>query len=221
MTDAAAPLPPPDPDVDVDSDAAVDDEIVPPPLPSLELSATAPDPVATPDALRATIAALRAGTGPVAIDAERASGYRYGQRCYLVQLRREGAGTFLVDPVPFGDLSDLGAAIADAQWVLHAANQDIPSLAEVGLRPRQLFDTEVGARIAGYERVGLAAMVETVLGYSLDKGHSSADWSQRPLTAPLLRYAALDVEVLIELRDHLEAVLREQGKWDWAQQEFA
>ena len=58
------------------------------------------------DALTDVIAALRSGAGPVAIDAERASGYRYGQRAYLVQVRREGAGTALIDPVPCSDLSE-------------------------------------------------------------------------------------------------------------------
>jgi ribonuclease D len=192
-----------------------------PPLPLLELAEPVPDPVVDDRGLALAVAALGAATGPVAIDAERASGYRYGQRCYLVQLRREGAGTYLVDPIPCADLTTLDAALADAEWVLHAASQDLPCLAELGLRPRRLFDTELAARLAGYERVGLATMVERVLGHRIDKGSSSADWSQRPLTPGLLRYAALDVEVLVALRDHLAAVLDEQGKTEWARQEFA
>ena len=118
----------------------------------------------TLDDLERATAALAAGSGPVAVDAERASGYRYGQRAYLVQLRREGAGSFLIDPVPFGDLRRVGAAIADAEWVVHAASQDLPSLRELGLEPTDLFDTELAARLAGYERVGLATMVELLLG---------------------------------------------------------
>ena len=192
----------------------------PVPLPLLELSDAVPDPIEDDARLRAAIDALSRATGPVAVDAERASGYRYGQRCYLVQLRREGAGTFLVDPIPLPDLSALGAALADTEWILHAASQDLPCLAEVGLRPRTLFDTELAARLAGYERVGLATMVERVLGFRVDKGASSADWSQRPLGPALLSYAALDVEVLVKLRDHLAAVLEEQGKTEWARQEF-
>jgi ribonuclease D len=191
------------------------------PLPLLDLAEPVPDPVTDPAVLAAAVAALRDATGPVAIDAERASGYRYGQRCYLVQLRRQGAGTFLIDPIALPDLSSLDEALADAEWILHAASQDLPCLAEVGLRPRSLFDTELAARLAGYERVGLATMVEVVLGHRLDKGASSADWSQRPLPPGLLRYAALDVEVLVALRDHLAAVLEEQGKAEWARQEFA
>jgi ribonuclease D len=164
--------------------------------------------------------ALRSGSGPVAVDAERASGYRYGQRAYLVQIRRNGSGTGLIDPVPLPDLSLIQDAIADAEWVLHAANQDLPCLAEIGLVPTRIFDTELAARLAGLPRVGLGAVVESLLGWSLQKGHSAADWSTRPLPEEWLVYAALDVEVLVDLRDALAAILEEQGKTEWARQEF-
>ncbi|MDP9408479.1 MAG: ribonuclease D [Actinomycetota bacterium] len=193
----------------------------PAPTPLTEPREGVPTPVADSERYAATVGAFAAGSGPVAVDAERASGYRYGQRAYLVQLRREGSGTALVDPVPLPDLSALGEAIADAEWVLHAASQDLPCLAEVGMRPTRLFDTELAGRLAGFARVGLGAMVESVLGLSLEKGHSAADWSTRPLPEPWLRYAALDVEVLVELRDALEAELDRQGKLEWAREEFA
>ncbi len=180
-----------------------------------------PPVVADAAALAGVVDAFGGGQGPVAVDAERASGYRYGQRAYLVQLRRAGAGTALIDPIGCPDLGSLGRVIVDAEWVLHAASQDLPCLAEVGLRPATIFDTELAGRLAGHARVGLGAMVENVLGLTLEKGHSAADWSQRPLPEPLLRYAALDVEVLVELRDALAAELDEQGKLDWARQEFA
>jgi ribonuclease D len=179
-----------------------------------------PPVIDTSTALVAYAEALHAGTGPVAVDAERASGYRYGQKAYLVQLRRSGSGTGLVDPVPLPDLSVIQEAIADEEWVLHAANQDLPCLAEIGLLPKRIFDTELAARLAGLPRVGLGAVVESLLGYSLQKGHSAADWSTRPLPEEWLVYAALDVEVLVELRDALAAILEEQGKTEWARQEF-
>jgi ribonuclease D len=180
-----------------------------------------PPVIETLAALTEAAEALSLGTGPVAIDAERASGYRYGQRAYLVQIRRQGAGTFLIDPIPFGDLRRIGQAIGDAEWVVHAASQDLPCLRELGLEPRQLFDTELAARIAGFERVGLATMVELLLGLRLAKEHSAVDWSRRPLPEPWLGYAALDVEILVDLRDALEADLREQGKLEWVHEEFA
>jgi ribonuclease D len=180
-----------------------------------------PPVVADDEELARVAAKFAAGSGPVAVDAERASGYRYGQRAYLVQLRRAGAGTALIDPVACPDLSVLRDAVGDAEMVLHAAHQDLPCLTEVHLRPRRLFDTELAGRLLGYQRVGLGAMVERVLGVRLAKEHAAVDWSTRPLPEDWLRYAALDVEVLIELRDALEAELAETGKLEWARQEFA
>ncbi|MGW1209859.1 HRDC domain-containing protein [Streptomyces sp. NPDC002499] len=190
------------------------------PIPLLEPRDGIPAVIADPDALARTIAAFAAGSGPVAVDAERASGYRYGQRAYLVQLRREGAGTALIDPVACPDLSGLGEALDGVEWVLHAATQDLPCLREIGMMPTRLFDTELAGRLAGFPRVGLGAMVEGVLGFVLEKGHSAVDWSTRPLPEPWLRYAALDVELLVDLRDALEKELDRQGKLDWARQEF-
>lgn len=180
-----------------------------------------PPPIETADALEQATKRLLAGTGPLAVDAERASGYRYSHRAYLIQLRRAGAGTHLVDPIPFGELRPLGRAFEDIEWVLHAASQDLPCLTDVGMRPRQLFDTELGARLAGFERVGLAALTERLLGYTLEKHHSAADWSTRPLPASWLTYAALDVELLVELRYALAEELERQGKLGWAEEEFA
>ncbi|MEU2073458.1 ribonuclease D [Streptomyces sp. NPDC013489] len=190
------------------------------PIPLLEPREGIPPVVETEDALAEVIAAFAAGRGPVAVDAERASGYRYGQRAYLVQLRREGAGTALVDPVGCPDLSGLGEALAGTEWILHAATQDLPCLRDIGMLPTSLFDTELAGRLAGFPRVGLGAMVESVLGYALEKGHSAVDWSTRPLPEPWLRYAALDVELLVDLRDALEKELDRQGKLEWAHQEF-
>ncbi|MEV1287079.1 ribonuclease D [Micromonospora sp. NPDC049679] len=191
------------------------------PVPLIAPREGTPAPVETPAGLADVVARFGAGTGAVAIDAERASGYRYSQRAYLVQLRREGAGTTLIDPLPLNDLSSLDEAIADAEWVLHAASQDLQCLAEIGLRPRRLFDTELAARLAGFERVGLAALTEQLLGFTLEKHHSAADWSTRPLPESWLTYAALDVELLTDLRDSLAVELERQGKQGWAAEEFA
>ncbi|WP_405177232.1 ribonuclease D [Nocardia sp. NBC_01377] len=180
-----------------------------------------PPVLVTAAAVAAAAAKIASGSGPLAVDAERASGFRYSARAYLIQLRRAGAGTFLVDPIPVTDaLGPLAEAINDLEWVLHSADQDLPGLAELGLRPARLFDTELGGRLAGFERVGLAAMVERLLGRALRKGHGAADWSTRPLPDEWLNYAALDVELLLELRDEVAAALEEQGKSDWAAQEF-
>ena len=195
-------------------------EDVAPPLPRLSLRDPLPPVIEDAAALRDYCDAVAAGSGPVALDAERASGYRYSQRAYLVQVRREGAGTALIDPIATGHLTMLDDAIGDTEWILHAASQDLACLAEVGLRPRRLFDTEHAGRLLNLPRVGLASLVEHYLDQSLAKEHSAADWSTRPLPEPWLVYAALDVEVLIEIRDHIEDDLEKAGKTEWAAQDF-
>ncbi|MGB4778029.1 HRDC domain-containing protein [Microbacterium sp.] len=178
------------------------------------------DVVADAEGLAAAATVLTGGTGPVAVDVERASGFRYSQRAYLIQVFRRGAGVFLFDPPAIGDLAALQQAIGDTEWILHAASQDLPSLREAGLVPPSIFDTELAARLLGHERVGLGAVVEEALGITLAKAHSAADWSTRPLPQPWLEYAALDVLHLVDVYDVLVAELAEQGKTEIAAQEF-
>ncbi|MBM7461215.1 HRDC domain-containing protein [Rhodococcus coprophilus] len=190
-------------------------------VPLLEPREGVPEVVTTAAGVAEAAALLAAGHGPLAVDAERASGYRYSARAYLVQLRRDGAGTVLLDPIPTAaDLAPLAAVINDLEWVLHSADQDLPGLAELGLHPAALYDTELAGRLAGFPRVGLAALVADTLGFELEKGHGAADWSTRPLPDTWLNYAALDVEILVELRNAMAEELERQHKTDWAAQEF-
>jgi ribonuclease D len=200
--------------------AAEPAETVDPPRPPFEPREGVPAVIVDAVALQAYADRLAAGTGPLALDAERASGYKYSQRAYLVQMRREGAGTALIDPIEVPDLSPIQRATQGVEWILHAATQDLPCLAELGLYPDALFDTELAGRLLGRERVSLGALVQSELGEVLEKGHGSADWSVRPLTAAQLRYAALDVELLPELREAMAAALEEAGKTQIAAQEF-
>lgn len=189
-----------------------------------------PPAITTESELERTIATLATGSGPFAIDAERASGYKYSSRAYLIQIKRTDGGLHLIDPIPFESkgpdnvhplFDALNELINSDEVILHASTQDLPCLREVGLIPSRLFDTELGGRIAGLPRVGLGALVESLLGISLAKEHSSVDWSTRPLPQDWLNYAALDVELLIELRESVSEILRAQGKSEWASQEFA
>lgn len=206
----------PEPD-DVVSAEAADEPVV-----ALlhEPSDGVPEIVDSASGLADVVETFGAAHGPVAVDAERASGYRYGQRTYLVQLRRRGAGTAVIDPIALPDLSALSAALSGTEWVFHAASQDLPGLREQGLRPDAVFDTELAARLLGMERVGLAAVVTDVLGLRLAKEHSAVDWSTRPVPREWIRYAALDVEVLLDVRNVLAERLRVAGKDEWARQEF-
>lgn len=175
-------------------------------------------------ALQDCIKSLKKGVGPIAIDAERASGFKYSARAYLIQLFRRDGGLHLIDPIPLANsplIAELNAVISSCETIIHASTQDLPCLSDFGLHPQTLFDTELGARIAGCERVGLGALCESLLEISLAKEHSAVDWSIRPLVQEWLDYAALDVAVLIDLRDKIAQLLENQGKLKWALQDFA
>lgn len=178
-----------------------------------------PPVVSTPDRLAEAARSLRSGSAPLAVDTERAQGYRYGPQAWLVQLRREDVGTFLIDAHAMPDLSGLREATRGL-WILHAADQDLPCLALAGLAPQSLFDTEIAARLVGLPRFGLGAVVEEELGLSLVKDHQASDWSTRPLPEDWLRYAALDVELLTALWRRLSERLETLGRTEWARQEF-
>lgn len=163
---------------------------------------------------------LAEADGPVAVDVERASGFRYSQRAYLVQVFRRDAGVFLFDPPAIGDFTALQNAIGDTEWVFHAASQDLPSLRELGLNPPSIFDTELASRLLGSDGFGLAAVVEHALGITLAKAHSAADWSTRPLPDSWLEYGALDVFHLLDVRDVLAKELHDANKTAIADEEF-
>jgi len=170
------------------------------------------------------IAQLLNGSGPLAIDAERASGYRYSQRAYLIQIYRENGGLHLIDPIPLKDSKlweKFNKEFSAYEWVIHASTQDLPCLIDVGLKPELLFDTELGARIAGCDRVGLGPLAESLLELQLAKEHSAVDWSIRPLRPEWITYAALDVDILLDIRNSVEKLLTEQNKLKWAKQDFA
>lgn len=182
--------------------------------------------VDTPEGLSNAVAALAAGSGAFAIDSERASGFKYSQRAYLIQVYRPGAPIFLIDPIAISPddnpehFSELAALLSTDLWLLHAATQDMPCLEMVGLKPSSLFDTELASRIVNLDRVGLGSVCESLLGLRLAKEHSAVDWSQRPLEEAWLTYAALDVDVLHDLYDELSRLLAEQNKTNWASEEF-
>lgn len=186
----------------------------------LKLPAELPSVVADQQALDAAVAELAAAEGPVGVDAERAGSYRYSQKAYLVQVFRRHAPVLLLDPLRIEDFSGLSALLDGTEWIMQAAHNDLECLAEIGLQPITLFDTELAGQLLGLERVGLAGLVETQLGYTMRKSHGQADWSQRPLKRSWLEYAALDVCVLPDLQDALAEALSDAGKTDWAQQEF-
>lgn len=194
-------------------------------VPLLEPASGTPDVVDTEDRFKESLNQLAQGSGPFAVDAERASGFRYSARAYLIQIKRQGGGLHLIDPIPFGPghpiFVELNTLLNTDEVILHASTQDLPCLRELGINPVKLFDTELAGRIAGLPRVGLGPLLESLMGVSLAKEHSAADWSVRPLPKEWLTYAALDVELLVELRDQMYTILESSKKLSWAVEEFA
>ena len=194
-------------------------------VPLLQPSAGTPDIIDTEEAFGQALEQLAKGSGPFAVDAERASGFRYSARAYLIQIKRTDGGLHLIDPIPFGPghklFIDLNNLLNTDEVILHASTQDLPCLRELGLNPVKLFDTELAGRIAGLPRVGLGPLLESIMGVLLAKEHSAADWSARPLPKEWLTYAALDVELLVELRNHMYKILEDAKKLPWALEEFA
>src|SRR5699024_2522616 len=180
-----------------------------------------PDVVDTAEELYSSITSLAAGQGPIAVDAERASGIRYGQRAFLVQLRRQGAGTFLRDSETLGDLSGLGPALGSDEWVIHSVTQDLPCLQHRGMAPAALFDTARAARLLGWDQFGLAAGAERRPGVRLGKGPSAGGRSPRPLPQARLNQAGLGGGVLLPIRGVLPPALLGAGPGEFAEQEFA
>src|SRR5688572_26954210 len=139
----------------IDADAGPEDPPEPEATPLPTPADGVPPLSTTHDEIAGAAVLLMSGHGPFAVDAERASGFRYYNRAYLVQIRRAGAGTVLIDPVnhggdPVATLAPVAEALATDEWVLHAADQDLPCLAELGMTPPKLYDTELAGRLAGY-----------------------------------------------------------------------
>ena len=206
------------------NEGAADTEPVITAVPLLAPAAGVPQLIADEQTFEKALHELELGTGPFAIDAERASGFKFSARAYLIQIKRQGGGLHLIDPIPFGPnhqlFIKLNNLLRSNEVILHASTQDLPCLRELGINPKKLFDTELGGRIAGLPRVGLGPLLESLMEVSLAKEHSAADWSQRPLPQEWLNYAALDVELLVELREKVYGLLASANKWEWASEEF-
>jgi ribonuclease D len=141
----------------------------------------------------------------LAIDLEANSLYAYREQICLIQITIPSQD-FIIDPLSNLDLSELGNLISNPQLekVFHAAEYDMILIKrQFGWQLENLFDTMWAARILGYNRCGLANLLNSSYGVTLNKKHQKANWSQRPLPHNQLRYAQMDTHFLLSLRDDL------------------
>src|SRR5690606_16626514 len=152
--------------------------------------------------------------GRVALDTEAASFHRYHDRVYLLQVTAAGE-TSVIDPLTLSSLEPLGALLIDpaVEKVFHDADYDLRLIHhQYGFSARNLFDTRIAAQLLGEPSIGLGALLERYFGLKPDKRFQRADWSSRPLTAPMLADAAGDTDHPEELRDLLHRKLVEMNR---------
>jgi ribonuclease D len=175
-----------------------------------------------PESFDRMVAAL-AGEPVLGLDTESDSLYRYFHKVCLIQISARRTD-YVLDPLCVPNLGPLGALLADpgVEKVFHAAENDILVLKrDFGFEFVHVFDTMLAARILGYRRVGLAALLHEKFGVELDKRTQLTDWGQRPLTAEQLTYACLDSHYLLPLRELMLEELVARGRWREAQETFS
>ncbi len=164
------------------------------------------------------------GASWFAIDTEfmREKSY-YPQLC-LIQVATEDL-VACIDPFGIDDLGPLLDLLYDPAItkVLHAARQDLEIFHVMrGTPPAPVFDTQLAATLLGHgDQIGYGALVKETLGVELEKAHSRADWSLRPLTEEQLHYAADDVRYLVQVYLRQRAALGENGRLPWLAEDFA
>ncbi len=157
----------------------------------------------------------------VALDLEGDSLYHYREKICLIQISA-GSECFLIDPLIISDLSPLAPFLnnPEIRKILHGADYDIRSLfRDYQFQVQNLFDTESAARFLGLKETGLGALLGARFQIQLDKRFQKTDWSKRPLTDPMLAYAAADVAYLIPLAQSLITDLDALGRLPWVLEE--
>ena len=157
----------------------------------------------------------------IAVDIESAGFYRYYGRVNLIQIasRKEAA---IIDPQKIEDFSAFQnfANASSGLWLFHGGDYDISMLAkDLGIYIPRMFDTRKAAEITGMTELGLRALTEKYLGFTLDKRLQRCDWSKRPLTRAMKEYGLLDAVCLIPVYDCLKSELETLNRMDWVMEE--
>ncbi len=158
----------------------------------------------------------------LAVDTESNSLYAYQERVCLLQFSTRESD-YLIDPLAIEDISSLAPIFSSKEIlkVFHAAEYDLICLfRDFGFRFNYLFDTMVAARTLGYQKIGLASLLEKFFGVKMNKRYQRANWGQRPLKPDMLRYARLDSHYLIPIQAKLRQELIDSGRWPLALEDF-
>jgi len=168
------------------------------------------------DAVMDEMLSLMADCGNIAIDTEADSLYHYYQKVCLIQLTFSDLN-YIVDPLSGVNLEKFFKVLSHKPLILHDAAYDLRMMKlSFGFYPKgEVFDTMVAGQLLGYHYLGLSAMLEEFFGVELAKTGQKSDWSQRPLSKSLLRYASFDTFYLHRLADQLRGQLESLGRLSW------
>jgi len=151
----------------------------------------------------------------IAVDTEGDSLHSYYEKLCLVQVSVRGCDA-VIDPLAGFSLEPLLRLLETRRVVIHGMDFDLRMLRRAGsFEPREVFDTVIAARLAGYKEFGLAALARAEFAIELAKGPQKSNWARRPLDDRLLDYARNDTRHLIPLAESLEKKLSALSRVDW------
>ena len=143
----------------------------------------------------------------------------FAQLCLIQVSTRDDI--YCVDPLVEAGQAEFWGQLLASSWVVHSARQDIEVVYQTaGSMPRKIFDTQIAAGLLGMPaQMGYAGLVKELFDVDVDKSHTRADWTRRPLADAVLEYAAEDVEYLLPAADLLSERLEQKNRLDWARQD--
>lgn len=154
-------------------------------------------------------------TRRTALDLEADSLHRFRERLCLIQYADE-EGVEVIDPLAIEDMRPFVLWLQDAEVWMHGADFDMNLFQSAyGVLPKMILDTQIAARLLGFQQFGLAALVERYFNVTLSKKNQKADWGIRPITPDMLEYAQGDVTYMLEMADIMVAELKRLGRFDW------
>lgn len=156
-----------------------------------------------------------------AVDTEADSLHHYAEKLSLIQITIAD-GDYVIDPLAALPIQRLLDALSKKFLYFHAADSDIRLLKKGhSFSPSIIFDTMIAAQVLGYPKIGLADLAEKHCGIKLSKAEQKADWSERPLDAKLIEYAANDTHYLRTIAEAMRLELKQLGREDWHRQHCA
>lgn len=153
--------------------------------------------------------------GRTVLDLEADSLHRHREKLCLIQYA-DADGVLIIDPLAIEDMKLFTLWLQEADVWMHGADYDMSLLQNAyGVLPHMILDTQIAARLLGFQQFGLAALVEHYYGVVLSKKNQRANWGLRPMPDDMKEYAQGDVKYMLGMADKLVAELRQLGRYDW------